>query len=273
MVCERFTEKAGTGKSWAEKLDAYLDGELPAEEARALQQHLRECATCAAEGLTRVQQKLAVKAGGQRFAPDPTFRARIERSIAARQPSPKFSWRRRGWLAVFEIAAVAAVLLVGVALFVTLRRGRGEQQLLSELVDQHVATLASANPVDVVSTDRHTVKPWFEGKIPFTFNLPELEGSPFILVGGRVSYVGQSPGAELIFRVRLHQISVFIFQDRAVEQGFGRGLGEERNGEDVRTALSFGVRSWVHNGLRYFVIGDASAQDLDKLSELLKGAG
>jgi anti-sigma factor RsiW len=152
------------------------------------------------------------------------------------------------------------VLIAGV-LFLTVRGN--QQQLIGELVDQHVATLASANPVDVVSTDRHTVKPWFAGKIPFTFNLPELQDSPFVLVGGRVSYLNQSPGAELIFRVRQHQISVFIFQDR------------EESGENgnARTALSFGVRSWHHNGLRYFVIGDASAQELDKLSELIKAAG
>jgi len=136
---------------------------------------------------------------------------------------------------------------------------------MSELTDLHVATLASSNPVDVVSTDRHTVKPWFAGKIPFTFNLPELQDSPFVLVGGKVSYLDQSPGAELIFRVRQHQISVFIFQER--------GLREIRGNEAVRTALSFEVRSWAHNGLRYFVIGDASGQDLDTLSELIKAAG
>lgn len=250
---------------WTSKLDGYFDGELSAGEARALQQHLRGCAACAAEGLARVQQKLAVKAAGQRFVPDPAFRARMERSIAARRPSATFASRRRGWLPVFEIATVAAVLLIGAALFWTLHRGRGEQPLISELVDQHVATLASANPVDVISTDRHTVKPWFAGKIPFTFNLPELQDSPFVLVGGRVSYLSQSPGAELIFRVRQHQISVFIFQEKDVT--------EVRENETVRTALSFEVRNWRHNGLRYFVIGDASAQDLEKLSELIKGAG
>ena len=161
------------------------------------------------------------------------------------------------------------MLLIGVALFLTLHRGRDEQQLMSELVDQHVATLASSNPVDVVSTDRHTVKPWFEGKIPFTFNLPELQGSSFLLVGGRVSYLSQAPGAELIFRVRQHQISVFIFQERG-PAGTHEDAGENAA---VRTALSFEVRSWRHNGLRYFVIGDASPQDLDKLSELIKAAG
>ena len=241
---------------WTEKLDTYLDGELPAGEARAVAEHLRGCAACAADALSRVQQKRAVRDAGQRFAPNPAFRARIEKTLAPRKPF----LRRRLWL---PILAVSVGVLVAAAMFLTLRGN--QQQLIGELVDQHVATLASANPVDVISTDRHTVKPWFAGKIPFTFNLPELEDSPFELVGGRVSYLNQSAGAELIFRIRQHQISVFIFQDREDERPRENGW--------AGTDLSFEVRSWRHNGLRYFVIGDASAQDLDKLSELIKAAG
>lgn len=238
---------------WTDKLDAYFDGELPVDEVRAVAEHLRGCAACAADGLGRVQQKRAVRDAGLRFTPNPAFRARIEKSLAPRATFPG----RRLWL---PILAVSVGILAAGATFLALRQN--QQQLIGELVDQHVATLASANPVDVVSSDRHTVKPWFAGKIPFTFNLPELEGSPFVLVGGRLSYLKQSPGAELIFRVRQHQISVFIFQDR------------QRSGENegARTALSFGVRSWSHNGLRYFVIGDAGAQDLDKLSEIMMKA-
>lgn len=247
--------------AWTEKLDAYLDGELPAAEARALNEHLRGCPACAAEALSKVQRKRAVQAAAQRFTPDPAFRARIQKTIA----TPKPTLWGRGWLPIF-VTATAAALLIAAAFVLPLRRGQSsEQQLLSELVDQHVATLASSNPVDVVSTDRHTVKPWFQGKIPFTFNLPELQDSPFTLVGGRVGYARQSPGAELIFRVRQHQISVFIFQEQAPRESY--------TSENARSALSFEVRTWRHNGLRYFVIGDASPQDLDKLTELIKSAG
>jgi anti-sigma factor RsiW len=247
---------------WTEKLDAYFDGELPVDEARALHEHMRQCAACAAESLGKLQQKRAVQAAGQRFTPDPVFRARIhariQKSIATRRPS-LWSWR-----SLPVLATAAALLIAGVVLILNRERGN-EQQLLSELVDQHVASLASPNPVDVVSTDRHTVKPWFEGKIPFTFNLPDLQDSPFVLEGGRVSYLRQSPGAELIFRLRLHKISVFIFQER--------GLSEAPGNDSVRTDLSFEVRNWSHNGLRYFVVGDASSHDLDKLSDLIKAAG
>jgi len=249
MVCE----------IWTEKLDSYLDGELSSAEARALGEHLRGCPACAAESLSRVQQKRALQAAGHRFTPDPAFRARIEKSIAARRPA---LWNRLWFPA---LAGALALLIVG-ALFLTVNRDRrSEQRLLSELADLHVATLASSNPVDVVSTDRHTVKPWFAGKIPFTFNLPELQDSPFTLLGAKVSYLNQSPGAELIYRVRQHQISVFIFQERAA--------GNIQANEAVQSALSFNVRSWSHNGLTYFVIGDASPQDLDKLSEMMKAAG
>jgi anti-sigma factor RsiW len=245
---------------WAGKLDAYVDGELPSTDERALGEHLRACALCAADSVELLQAKRAIQAAAsERFLPDAAFRARILKSVAvARQPRRNFMW-------LPALAAVAAALLVVVALSFTHNRSRvREQQLISELADLHVATLASANPVDVLSSDRHTVKPWFQGKIPFTFNLPELGGSPFALVGGRISYLNQAPGAELIFQVRQHRISVFIFQDRAV----GSTLANEKTGTD----LSFNVQSWSRNGLRYFVIGDASGDDIDKLSNLLKAS-
>jgi anti-sigma factor RsiW len=254
MTCEAWTDKA-----WTEKLDAHLDGELAAPEARELSEHLRGCAACAAESLSRVQQKRAVQIAGRRFTPDPAFRARVQKSIA---PAHARRWGRL-WLPA--LAGALAVLVIA-AVFLDLNRDRrGEQPLLGEIADLHVATLASANPVDVVSTDRHTVKPWFAGKIPFTFNLPELQDSPFTLIGGKVSYLNQAPGAELIFRVRQHQISVFIFQERAVGETAGRN--------NAHGSESFTVRSWSHNGLRYFVIGDTGAPDIDRLSEMIKNAG
>jgi len=245
-------------QSWIAKLDAYLDGELQPADAHAVSEHLRECAACAAESLSRVQMKRAVQIAGQKYIPDEAFRARVQSSIAPRR---RLAWGRL-WIPAF--ASLALLLIVGGSYLSLLNQRRSSQQLLSELADLHVATLASSNPVDVVSTDRHTVKPWFEGKIPFTFNLPELQNTPFTLVGGRVAYLSQSPGAELIFRVRQHQLSVFIFQERAA--------GDFAAGNSDQSAQSFTVRSWSHKGLRYFVVGDVAAADLDKLSDLLKAA-
>jgi anti-sigma factor RsiW len=127
-----------------------------------------------------------------------------------------------------------------------------------------VTTLASANPVDVISTDRHNVKPWFAGKIPFTFDLPELQGTGFELVGGRVGYIEQSPGAQLLYRIRKHQVSVFIFQSRSLPQNVA--FAEDRTTD----ARSFHLESWQRNGLQYFVIGDVAQEDIHSLASLFK---
>ena len=177
-------------------------------------------------------------------------------------PAPLVGLRWWRWAAV---AALALIVAAG-ALYTSLGRENAQRQrLYSELADLHVATLASVAPVDVVSSDRHTVKPWFQGRIPFTFNLPELQGSEFSLVGGRVAYVQQSAGAHLIFQVRQHKISVFIFPERGAEMpSLATGPVNQ---------LSFNVESWTRNGLRYFVIGDASPDDIRALSKLLRSAG
>ena len=102
---------------------------------------------------------------------------------------------------------------------------------IAELVDQHVIALSSLNPVDVISEDRHTVKPWFQGKLPFTFNLPELGGSGFTLIGGKVVYLQQNPAAEVLYQSGRHKISVFVLQEGSAARGQG-------------ARASFNVKSW-----------------------------
>jgi anti-sigma factor RsiW len=244
---------------WREKLDAYLDAEMPDPEARELEAHLHACAACSAETLARSELKRSIHLAGKAFVADPAFRARVRSSIAPSEP-------RRGWLWVFAVGAIGAAVLLIVLGPLVLRRDAQRQQLLGELTDLHVTTLASANRVDVISSDKHTVKPWFQGKLPFTFNLPELEGSPFELVGGKLTYLDQSPGAELLFNVRKHVLSVFVFKDspeldRAIASG------------ELMHKLSFNIESWTQGGLRYFIITDAARADVDDLRARLVAAG
>jgi anti-sigma factor RsiW len=252
MVCE----------SWKEKLDNYLDGELPAEETRTLDAHVRNCPSCSADALARVQMKRAIQVAGKRYAPSAEFRRRIQQRIVAK---PKRSFGL-GWM---PFAAAVAVLLVGVLTSAYLGKRSSRDHILSEIADLHVETLASATPVDVISTDRHTVKPWFQGKIPFAFNLPELQKSEFSLVGGRMAYLGQTPGAHLIYDARKHHISVFIFQERSLSSKLPANLGEN---SDSPKQLPFNLETWSQGGLRYFVVGDASAADIDNLAKLFKAA-
>ncbi|MBZ5720041.1 MAG: zf-HC2 domain-containing protein [Acidobacteriia bacterium] len=245
--------------AWTPKLDTYLDGELAGSEMQALDAHLRGCPACAADILNRVQLRRATQSAGRRYQPSGDFRQRVQQAVA-----PRRAWSPwRAWLS----AATAVCVLVFAGLVVTYmgRAALERKQTFSEVADLHVATLASSTPVDVVSTDRHTVKPWFAGKIPFTFNLPELQNSDFTLVGGRVTYLGQAPGAHLIYQVRKHQMSVFIFQDRDIVRGLGSDSGPEKK-------LSFNLQTWRQDDLRYFVVGDASPEDIGKLVDLLKAA-
>jgi len=254
MACERTASR-----EWSGRIDAYLDGELETAEAGDVATHLRECSACAADALSRVQIKRSVQLAGKRYAGSAALRDKIAKNIAAK-PKKETAW-------VWKLLAVPAlsllVLSVAVSLYVNRESGR-RQRVYSELADLHVSALASATPVDVISTDRHTVKPWFQGKIPFSFNLPELQGTEFTLLGGRVTYLSQTPGAHLIYQVRKHEISVFIFQDRGDETA--------SLASSPVHAMSFNVENWTQDGLRYFVVGDVAVADIEALSKLLREA-
>jgi anti-sigma factor RsiW len=255
MACER-----SASQEWSRQLDAYLDGQLESADAAAVAVHVRECPACAADALARVQMKRSLQTAGKRYAASEALRNKIAKSVAAK-PRNEGSWVWK----VLAIPAVSLLLLsVGVNLYVSRQNGRRER-VYSELADLHVNALASATPVDVISSDRHTVKPWFQGKIPFSFNLPELQGTEFTLLGGRVTYLAQAPGAHLIYQIRKHEVSVFIFQDRGDETA-SMASGPVH-------AMSFNVENWTQNGLRYFVVGDVSPDDIQALAKLLRDAG
>jgi anti-sigma factor RsiW len=247
-------------KSWKSKLDSYVDGELPSEEMHTFGAHLHICPSCAADVLGRVQMKRSIRAAGKRFTPTTELRRRVQESIGSVPPRRSLGFR---WIAA--TAFLAIVLVAGVAGSYFGRDRSRREQVYSELADLHVAVLASPSPVDVVSSDRHTVKPWFQGKIPFSFDLPELQNSEFSLLGGRITYLGQTPGAHLIYQVRRHEISVFIF---------AKELSPDK-WDDAYTAtkkLSFNMETWSQGGLRYCLIGDVSAGDINSLARMLKQA-
>jgi anti-sigma factor RsiW len=139
----------------------------------------------------------------------------------------------------------------------------GQDQGFSEIADLYVAMLASSSLVDVISTDRHTVKPWFQGKIPFALTLPDVQNSEFSLLGGRMTYLDQMPGAHLTYDVRKHHISVFAFQERALRARLGKNYFSTKK-------LSFNMETWSQGGLHYVVIGDANPAGINSLAELFK---
>lgn len=248
-----------TCEMWQTKLDAYADAELPAETMRSMAEHLSGCPVCTAEVVQIMQQKRVTAAAGKRYTAPPELRARIRQQIAAKPA-------RRGWQWALGLA-LAAVVVIGLGLAIVLpSRTAARDRLIAGVVDRHVTALASASPVDVASSDRHTVKPWFQGKLPFTFNPPELAGTPYKLVGGRMVFVDGQPGAHLICDWEKHHLSILIFEDRG---DFGWLLPAA---DKPWRSRAFNVETWSRAGLRYFIVGDATPEEVSTLAEMWKKA-
>jgi anti-sigma factor RsiW len=218
-----------------ETIQRYADGEMG--DAGAIEQHLRDCAACANAVVAEMQLKRAVREAARMMPPD-VVRARVRRRLFGTPHT----------LAWAAAAAVTAFVVGGL-----LTAGKvGALTSARELADLHATILSSANPVDVISTDRHTVKPWFEGKLPFSFNLPELAGTPFRILGGRVVYAHGQPVAYVMIGKGGHKLSLFVAQVTLPARGM-RGF------ESV---------SWRSGGLTYVLVGDVPRGDLEQLRNL-----
>jgi anti-sigma factor RsiW len=239
----------------ATMIGAYLDGELLPDQAAAVQEHLGSCMHCSSEiaEIARVQRSLRSARG--HFAPSAEFRRKVQKQIS--RP------RRRNWLIWTMPVGVALATTILLTTFAYIGHAR-RSSAFAELADLHVNALSSTNLVDVVSTDRHTVKPWFQGKIPFSFNLPEFSGTQYTLLGGRMVYFHQHPGAQLIVSMNQHKISVLIFQN-SVDLG---GALAGQAAQDRRT--SFGIEGWQSQQLRFVLVSDADPAGIDNLARLLK---
>jgi anti-sigma factor RsiW len=233
-------------------LSAFVDGELPDGEQEAIQQHLAGCHVCALRVLSATELKAATARAGRRFAPPPGTLARLTAQLH-REPRGTLrihSTRRVAW------ASLAAAMLLAVSL-IGWRQLHETNTLAAELLDQHLATLSSAATPQVISTDRHTVKPWFQGRLPFSFNLPDAQALPpdTTLKGADLTYLKGQPAALLLFTIHKHEVSVFL------TQRFGGpsvpALPSTRSG--------FTIHSATTQDLRIVAVSDVNPSDLDAL--------
>ena len=202
-------------------LSALADGELSASELTRVNEHLAGCPACTSSALGQSLLKVSTARAGQRYAPLPDLRERLLK-LASQEPSrpqaassvhvvpPARGFSTYGWM------AAAALLLVCVSLFLVERNTPQTTteyaNLVTEVCDQHIATLAANSPPEVISSDRHTVKPWFQGKIPFSFNLPQNLPGDTTLDGANLTYLHNQPTAQLLFSIGKHRVSVFMQQ-------------------------------------------------------------
>jgi anti-sigma factor RsiW len=203
-------------------LNGLADGELSAAQLAVANEHLAACPACTSNALYQSLLKSATAKAGQRYTPPPQLQERLTRLASSGLEAPgsgtghrypqqwRFAW---GWV------AAAVLLLVSASTMMVQRTARKAEissaehaALVTEVFDQHVATLAGSLPPEVVSTDRHTVKPWFQGKLPFSFNLPEGLPRDTALDGANLTYLHNQPVAQLLYSIGKHRVSVFLLE-------------------------------------------------------------
>lgn len=224
-------------------LDAYLDGELDLARSLEFETHIESCAACAAA----VERGRALKGA---IARAPYFRApeSLRRKIAA--PSRRVPY---GWMAMAAGIATLALVLWRVA-------GPGAGPLDREVVAAHVRSLQANHLLDVASTDQHTVKPWFTGKLDFAPDVRDLSAQGFPLVGGRLDYVDGRAIAALVYRRRQHTINVFTWPDSGADSA-----------PRLESLQGFNVAHWTRGGMAWWTVSDASSSDLEQLAGELGG--
>jgi len=234
-----------------ETMGAMVDGELAARDKAAADAHLNECHVCSKRVLSLYQLKSAVKQAGMRNMPSPAVLTRLGAQARGGR-APRIQWTP---LRSVLLQAAAALLVVALGLGAW-RWMRPSESLASQVLDQHLATLSAGALPEVASSDRHTVKPWFEGKLPFSFNLPEPNALPpdTVLTGADLVYIQGKPVALLLFSIHKHRTSVFVSQTRLLT-----GISHRRTQE------GFQLIDEEARGLDYLAVSDANGAELDAL--------
>ena len=209
-----------------------------------------------------------IKAGATRHAAPTQLRARIDARIAeigfargadmAGTPvpvAPLQAWRR--WTNVG--ASFAFGVVASIAVMLALRGAGDEDRLAQAVVDSHVRSLMSAHLVDVESSDRHTVKPWFAGKLDYAPPVRDLAAEGIPLAGGRLDYVGQRPVAALVYRLNRHTINVFVWP----------AAGNPAQDPVFVVRQGFNVAHWSGDGMQFWAVSDVNAADLRKVIHFL----
>jgi anti-sigma factor RsiW len=242
-------------------LHALIDGELDAGHAREVEAHIATCPNCAAELAAYREMSKAMAGADLRYTAPPALRRRIEAALPQAQAQIQAVPSRRAVLRGFAMgSAVSAIAATGLVAIVL--RGDDEQRITSEIVSAHLRSLQAGHLTDVLSTDQHTVKPWFNGKLDVAPPVIDLTAQGFSLIGGRLDYVDARPIGAIVYRRRLHVINLFVAQTASTE----------RRAAKTETFQGFNIRSWSEGGLNYWAVSDLAADELAEFSDKFETA-
>lgn len=239
-------------------LHALLDGELDAGHAREVEAHIASCPACAAEFAAQREMQRALAGTDLRYTAPASLRSRIEASLPQpqrRQPT------RRALLRGFAMGSAASALAASGVVALVLRQD-DQQRILSEVVSAHLRSLQAGHLIDVVSTDQHTVKPWFSGKLDVAPPVIDLTAQGFTLVGGRLDYIDARAIAAVVYKRRQHVINLFVSQTASIEH----------RPPKTQTMQGFNCRRWGNRGLNFWAVSDLGADELAEFVDKFEAA-
>ena len=232
-------------------MDPYVDGELDPVTSQKVEEHLGECPGCAHAFKEHQAFVGAIGAVAPYHKSPEGLRERIQ------------SFGVIPEAAVAELGLAAAVILAVVIVWIlapVLRRPAAEQFLATQLLASHVRSLMVGHLTDVASTDQHTVKPWFDGKLDFAPTVVNPASDGFPLVGGRLDYLDNRPVAALVYQRRKHFINVFIWPVETSDARTAKAI----------TRQGYQLLHWVDSDLHYWAVSDVNDNELVALRELIE---
>jgi len=233
-------------------LDAYVDSELDLPASAELSEHVEACPAC--------QQRLVELESIRRLVQNVPYYTAPKRLRAAVAAKPR-------WRVTPRMLAMAAtiVMAVSVGAGLAIRAVRSQPgvdvtvSVAEAVVASHVRALMGDHLLDVPSSDRHTVKPWFLGKLDFSPPVTDLGAVGFPLVGGRLDYIAGRPAAAIIYTRRQHTINLFVSP-----------ASNARTTVDARSIRGFQVRHWNRDGMSFWAVSDLNDQELDEFVRALR---
>jgi anti-sigma factor RsiW len=232
-------------------IDFYADGELDAAGILELEKHIHDCPACALAWRNARTLKKSLKQDSLFFTAPPELRRAIKAELCSQvETEPRWNFWNWNWLttATTSIATACLALL----LTLSLTRPSAEQRLAQEIVSGNIRSLMANHMLDVVSTDQHTVKPWFNGKLDFSPPVKDLAAQEFPLIGGRLDYIGGRSVAALIFHRNKHVINLFIWP-----------VNEKDSKPTVAGSIQgYNVIHWSEADMTFWAVSDLNEKEL-----------
>lgn len=247
-------------------LHALIDGELDAGHAREVETHLADCPGCTTQLETYRAMHSAMGSARLKEAAPAHLRARIDAMLpkpAAQVITPRQFARptRRSFFGGFA-AGTALSAAIAASLFLVVAGNDQERMVANEVVSAHIRSLQAGHLVDVQTSDQHTVKPWFAGKLDVSPPVIDLTAQGFTLIGGRLDYVDGEPVASVVYQRRKHVINLFVAQR----------LGAKHAGAKSERIQGYNVRHWSEEGLDFWAVSDLEGDELDEFGQKIAAA-